>query len=59
MPIAIHCNCVTPFWALWYLNLVIKISDIALVTQPSVSSVDPTFLQLTIGILVNEIGKLI
>ena len=56
---AIHCNLDTPFCAVWYLNFVKLITDIALVAHSSRSRVSAIFVAVTIGVLVNVIGKLI
>ena len=56
-PIAIHCNLETPFCAVWYLNFVKLIADIALVAHSSLSRVSAIFVTVTIGILVNVTGK--
>ena len=58
-PIAIHCNLETPFCAVWYLNFVKLIAYIELVAHSSRSSVSAIFVAVTIGVLVNVIGKLI
>ena len=55
---AIHCNLVTPFCAVWYLNFVKLIADIALVAHSSRSRVSAIFVAVTIGVLVNVTGKL-
>nr|DAE02017.1 MAG TPA: hypothetical protein [Siphoviridae sp. ctiam3] len=48
----------TPFCAVWYLNFVKLITPIALVAHSSRSSVSATLVTVTIGVLVNVIGKL-
>ena len=58
LPMAIHCNLVTPFCAVWYLNFVKLITDIALVAHSSRSRVSAIFVAVTIGVLVNVTGKL-
>ena len=56
-PIACHCNRVTPFCALWYLNFSILTSLMALVVQLSESSVSAILVHVTIGGRVNATGK--
>ena len=58
LPMAIHCNLETPFCAVWYLNFIKLITEIALVAHSSRSRVSAVLVAVTIGVLVNVTGKL-